>query len=114
VENYPGIYEISGKDLADSIHEQGERYGGEFSFEVAKEIIDENDIKTLKEKLLDSTLSISDLVSLAWASASTYRDSDKRGGANGARIRFAPQRNWESNNYLNLDKSLKILENIKK
>lgn len=78
------------------------------------EIIDENDIKTLKEKLLDSTLSISDLVSLAWASASTYRDSDKRGGANGARIRFAPQRNWESNNYLNLDKSLKILENIKK
>lgn len=45
VKNYPGIYEISGKDLADSIHEQGERYGGEFSFEVAKEIIDENDKK---------------------------------------------------------------------
>ena len=55
VKNYPGIYEISGKDLADSIHEQGERYGGEFSFEVAKEIIDENDKKIV---LLDGKVVI--------------------------------------------------------
>lgn len=77
------------------------------------EIIDEKDIEILKEKLLSSSLRVSKLVSLAWASASTYRDSDKRGGANGARIALEPQRSWESNSYLNLDESLKILETIK-
>lgn len=77
------------------------------------EIIDEKDIEILKEKLLSSSLEVSKLVSLAWASASTYRDSDKRGGANGARIALEPQRSWESNSYLNLDESLKILETIK-
>ncbi|MDH1975400.1 catalase/peroxidase HPI [Aliarcobacter butzleri] len=77
------------------------------------EIIDEKDIEILKEKLLSSSLGVSKLVSLAWASASTYRDSDKRGGANGARIALQPQRSWESNSYLNLDESLKILETIK-
>ncbi|MCG3660247.1 catalase/peroxidase HPI [Aliarcobacter butzleri] len=77
------------------------------------EIIDEKDIENLKEKLLSSSLGVSKLVSLAWASASTYRDSDKRGGANGARIALEPQRSWESNSYLNLDESLKILETIK-
>ncbi|RZV13538.1 catalase/peroxidase HPI [Aliarcobacter butzleri] len=77
------------------------------------EIIDERDIEILKEKLLSSSLGVSKLVSLAWASASTYRDSDKRGGANGARIALEPQRSWESNSYLNLDESLKILETIK-
>ncbi|WP_323588868.1 catalase/peroxidase HPI [Aliarcobacter butzleri] len=77
------------------------------------EIIDEKDIEILKEKLLSSSLGVSKLVSLAWASASTYRDSDKRGGANGARIALEPQRSWESNSYLNLDESLKILETIK-
>ena len=76
------------------------------------ETIDENDIEVLKEKILASNLGVSKLVSLAWASASSYRDSDKRGGANGARIRFAPQKNWESNSDLDLDNSLKILENI--
>ncbi|MFX4267282.1 catalase/peroxidase HPI [Aliarcobacter butzleri] len=77
------------------------------------EIIDEKDIEILKEKLLSSSLGVSKLVSLAWASASTYRDSDKRGGSNGARIALEPQRSWESNSYLNLDESLKILETIK-
>ncbi|MDY0193216.1 MAG: catalase/peroxidase HPI [Aliarcobacter butzleri] len=77
------------------------------------EIIDKKDIEILKEKLLSSSLGVSKLVSLAWASASTYRDSDKRGGANGARIALEPQRSWESNSYLNLDESLKILETIK-
>lgn len=77
------------------------------------EIIDDKDIEILKEKLLSSSLGVSKLVSLAWASASTYRDSDKRGGANGARIALQPQRSWESNSYLNLDESLKILETIK-
>lgn len=77
------------------------------------EIIDEKDIEILKEKLLSSSLGVSKLVSLSWASASTYRDSDKRGGANGARIALEPQRSWESNIYLDLDESLKILETIK-
>uniref|UniRef100_UPI0040472BC1 catalase/peroxidase HPI n=1 Tax=Aliarcobacter sp. TaxID=2321116 RepID=UPI0040472BC1 len=77
------------------------------------EMIDENDIKTLKEKLLASSLGVSKLVSLAWASASTYRDSDKRGGANGARIALEPQKNWESNSSLDLNESLKVLETIK-
>ena len=77
------------------------------------EMIDENDIKTLKEKLLASSLGVSKLVSLAWASASTYRDSDKRGGANGARIALEPQRSWESNSSLDLNESLKVLETIK-
>ena len=76
-------------------------------------MIDEQDIKILKEKILASNLSISKLVSLAWASASTYRDSDKRGGANGARIALAPQKDWEANSFLQLDTTLKIFENIK-
>jgi catalase-peroxidase len=78
------------------------------------EMIDEKDIKTLKEKILTSSLSVQKLVSLAWASASTYRDSDKRGGANGARILLAPQKDWESNSFLNLDETLKILKDIQK
>ncbi len=77
-------------------------------------LIDDKDIATLKSKILDSGLSISQLVSTAWASASTFRGSDKRGGANGARIRLAPQRNWEVNNPAQLSQVLDTLEGIQK
>ena len=81
--------------------------------EASYKMIDESDAEILKQQILNSGLSISKLVSLAWASASTYRDSDKRGGANGARIRLAPQNEWQCNRYLELDKTIAIFENIK-
>lgn len=77
-------------------------------------LIDENDIKELKKQILASGLSVSRLVSIAWASASTFRGSDKRGGANGARIRFEPQINWEANRPKLLKEELEILEKIQK
>jgi catalase-peroxidase len=75
-------------------------------------LVTDQDIAALKSTLLNSGLSISELVSTAWASASTYRESDRRGGANGARIRLAPQRNWEVNNPAQLNKVLAVLEKI--
>ncbi|HEX2761505.1 MAG TPA: catalase/peroxidase HPI [Rhizomicrobium sp.] len=72
------------------------------------------DVKTLKDKILASGLSVSELVSTAWASASTFRGSDKRGGANGARIRLAPQKDWEVNQPAQLSKVLAKLEGIQK
>ena len=81
---------------------------------VDHELIDANDIASLKGKILASDLSISELVYTAWASASTFRGSDKRGGANGARIRLAPQKNWEVNQPTKLAKVLKTLEGIRK
>jgi catalase-peroxidase len=78
------------------------------------ELIGEADIAALKEKILASGLSISQLVSTAWAAASSFRGSDKRGGANGARIRLEPQKNWEVNQPLVLAKVLSALEGIQK
>lgn len=78
------------------------------------ELINDADIKALKEKVLGSGLSVSELVSAAWASASTFRGSDKRGGANGARVRLAPQKDWEVNNPAQLKKVLDTLEGIQK
>lgn len=76
------------------------------------ELIDENDIAFLKSKIYNSGLTISELVGTAWASASTFRGSDKRGGANGARLRLNPQKNWEVNNPKQLEKVLNVLEVI--
>ena len=76
-------------------------------------IIDAGDIKALKEKIAGSDLSVADLVSTAWASASTYRGSDHRGGANGGRIRLAPQKDWEVNEPVKLARVLQVYENIK-
>jgi catalase-peroxidase len=75
-------------------------------------LVDANDVRSLKSKILASGLSVSQLVSTAWASAATFRGSDKRGGANGARIRLAPQKDWEVNEPAKLAKVLKALEAV--
>ena len=77
-------------------------------------LIDAHDISALKGKILASGLSIGQLVSTAWASASTFRGSDKRGGANGARLRLAPQKNWDVNQTAKLSRALDIFETIQK
>ncbi len=76
------------------------------------ELISSADVEELKKKILSSGPTVSELVSAAWASASTFRGSDKRGGSNGARVRLAPQKNWEVNNPTQLNKVLKALEGI--
>jgi catalase-peroxidase len=77
-------------------------------------VIDEKDIASLKAAILASGLSVSQLVSTAWASASTFRGSDKRGGANGARVRLAPQKDWEANQPAQLAKVIEKLESIQR
>ncbi|WP_416372449.1 catalase/peroxidase HPI [Aquimarina algiphila] len=79
---------------------------------VTHTLIDDKDITSLKNNILSSGLSVSQLVSTAWASASTFRGSDKRGGANGARIRLEPQKNWDVNNPAQLSKVLEVLESV--
>jgi catalase-peroxidase len=81
---------------------------------VDHELIGEQDIAALKRKVLDSGLSVSDLVSTAWAAAASFRGTDKRGGANGARIRLAPQKDWEVNEPAKLAEVLQTLERIRK
>jgi catalase-peroxidase len=81
---------------------------------VDHKLIDDKDIASLKSQALASGLSVSQLVSTAWASASTFRGSDKRGGANGARIRLAPQKDWDANQPAQLAKVLRTLEEIQK
>lgn len=81
---------------------------------VTHDLIDSKDIEELKTKILGTGLSVSELVSVAWASASTFRGSDKRGGANGARIRLEPQKDWEVNNPKQLAKVLEKLESVQK
>jgi catalase-peroxidase len=77
------------------------------------ELIDAEDIATLKQQILASGLTVSQLVSTAWASAATFRGGDKRGGANGARVRLDPQRGWEVNNPAQLDSVLSTLEGVR-
>jgi catalase-peroxidase len=76
-------------------------------------LVDDADVRALTAKILASGLTVPQLVGAAWASASTYRDSDKRGGANGARVRLAPQNGWEVNDPARLAKVLEVLETIK-
>ncbi|HSU20194.1 MAG TPA: catalase/peroxidase HPI, partial [Acidobacteriaceae bacterium] len=75
-------------------------------------LVNEQDVASLKKKILASGLTVSELVSTAWSSATTFRNSDKRGGANGARVRLAPQKDWEANEPARLQKVLKALEEI--
>jgi len=77
-----------------------------------QELIDDTDVAALKEKILASGLSVSQLTSTAWASAATFRGTDKRGGANGARIRLAPQKDWAANSPTELSKALQALEKV--
>ena len=81
---------------------------------VEYKLIDESDVSVLKKHILSAGISISDLVRTAWAAASTFRGSDKRGGANGARIRLSPQKDWEVNDPPRLAKVLTTLEDIQK
>ncbi len=80
--------------------------------EVDHDLVNNRDIRRLKSQILDSGLTIPELVRTAWASASSFRGSDMRGGANGGRVRLAPQRNWEANNPAELSKVLNVLEGI--
>ncbi|ETX29070.1 catalase/peroxidase HPI [Roseivivax isoporae] len=106
------------RDLGPTSRWLGPDQGGTFIWqdpvpEVDHPLVDDAQVADLKRKVLDTGLPVRELVAAAWASASTYRDSDKRGGANGARVQIAPQRGWDVNNPAQLDRVLRTLEGIK-
>lgn len=111
-------FKLTHRDMGPKVRYLGSEVPGEELIwqdpipEVNHELVDNSDVDSLKSKILNSGLSVSELVSTAWASASTFRGSDKRGGANGARIRLAPQKDWAVNNPVQLQKVLSVLENI--
>lgn len=111
-------FKLTHRDMGPKVRYLGSEVPGEELIwqdpipEVNHELVDNSDVDSLKSKILNSGLSVSELVSTAWASASTFRGSDKRGGANGARIRLAPQKDWAVNNPAQLQKVLSVLENI--
>lgn len=106
------------RDMGPKSRYIGPEVGGDFIWQdpipaVDHPLVDADDIADLKVKILDADLPSREFVSVAWASASTYRDSDKRGGANGARIRLAPQKDWAVNNPEQLSRVLSALEKVK-
>jgi len=111
-------FKLTHRDMGPKVRYLGSEVPGEELIwqdpipEMNHELVDNSDVDSLKSKILNSGLSVSELVSTAWASASTFRGSDKRGGANGARIRLAPQKDWAVNNPVQLQKVLSVLENI--
>jgi catalase-peroxidase len=111
-------FKLTHRDMGPKVRYLGEEVPGEDLIwqdpipEVDHKLIDYNDIINLKKKILDSGLNVPELVYTAWSSASTFRNSDKRGGANGARIRLEPQKNWEVNQPDQLKKVLDKLEKI--
>ncbi|MEX0810991.1 MAG: catalase/peroxidase HPI [Chitinophagales bacterium] len=111
-------YKLTHRDMGPKVRYQGAEVPKEDLIwqdplpKVNHDLIDKNDIQELKTEILDSGLSVSELVSTAWASASTFRGSDMRGGANGARIRLAPQKDWEVNKPKQLSKVLDKLSSI--
>lgn len=112
-------YKLTHRDMGPIVRYLGEEVPKETliwqdPIPTTKNDLNDSDIATLKTQILASGLSVSQLVGTAWASASTFRSSDKRGGANGARIRFAPQNNWEANNPVMLKNVLTVLEKIQK
>ncbi len=113
-------YKLTHRDMGPVVRYLGEEVPSEELLwqdpipEVDHELVDANDIKELKEKILSSGLSVSELVSTAWGAASTFRGSDKRGGANGARIRLEPAKHWEVNEPEKLAKVLGLLESVQR
>ncbi|WP_175621084.1 catalase/peroxidase HPI [Chryseobacterium schmidteae] len=111
-------FKLTHRDMGPKVRYLGSEVPGEELIwqdpipEVNHELVNNSDVESLKSKILNSGLNVSELVFTAWASASTFRGSDKRGGANGARIRLAPQKDWAVNNPVQLQKVLSVLENI--
>ncbi|KIT17324.1 catalase/peroxidase HPI [Jannaschia aquimarina] len=111
-------HKLMHRDLGPTARWLGPRQGGTFLWqdpvpEVDHPLVDDAQVADLKARVLETGLAHGDLIAVAWASASTYRDSDKRGGANGARVRLAPQRGWAVNDPARLDRVIDALEGVK-